>query len=248
MPCDILKPYIQLLVIQENLHGQTYKVLPDTGIVIGFQYQGSLSHLTDNSERKLSTFGVSGLSDHFKIFKNSPNVGSVLIFFKEGGAAQFFKQPIHELFRESISLDHFLLRSELLQLEDKLQETKSDLVRIKAVESFLIRQMKNKEPDQLVLAALALIHKNNGNIRIKELTEKLHISQSPLEKRFREVVGTSPKKFSSIVRMKYTLKLYNSTLSLTELGYEAGYYDQSHFIKEFKNFTGETPESFFAPK
>jgi AraC-like DNA-binding protein len=61
-------------------------------------------------------------------------------------------------------------------------------------------------------------------------------------------VGTSPKKFASIVRLKHVIHQYNPDHSLTELAYEAGFYDQAHFIKEFKLFTGATPEKFFSGK
>jgi methylphosphotriester-DNA--protein-cysteine methyltransferase len=108
--------------------------------------------------------------------------------------------------------------------------------------------LTNTEPDKLVLAALALIHKSKGNIRIKELMEHLHISQSPLEKRFRQSVGASPKKFASIVRLKNVIQQYNTVNSLTELGNEAGFYDQAHFIKEFKTLTGDSPEKFFSDR
>jgi methylphosphotriester-DNA--protein-cysteine methyltransferase len=93
---------------------------------------------------------------------------------------------------------------------------------------------------------LTLIHQNKGTIRITELMAQLHISQSPLEKRFRQAVGTSPKKYASIVRMKHALQQFDAATSLTALGYEAGFYDQAHFIKAFKTFTGDTPENFFA--
>src|SRR6185312_15705081 len=152
------------------------------------------------------------------------------------------------LFRESVSLDNFMLRSELLCLEEQLAEARTDTQRIASVEHFLISRMTNTEPDKLVLAALALIHRSKGNIRIKELTEQLFISQSPLEKRFRQVVGASPKKFASIVRLKNVIQQYDTVNSLTELGYENGFYDQAHFIKEFKAFTGDTPEKFFSDK
>ena len=58
-------------------------------------------------------------------------------------------------------------------------------------------------------------------------------------------MGASPKKFASIVRLKNLLQQYPNTGSLTELAYEAGFYDQAHFIKEFKAFTGDTPENYF---
>ncbi len=245
LPCDALKPYVKAFAISESPETSTYKVLPDTGLVIGFQYKGRLSQLKNDSKIPLDSSGLTGLHDSFRIFTNSSDTGSVLVYFKEAGAAPFFKQPIHELFRESVSLDNFVLRSELLILEAQLCEAKTDMAKISAIEQFLISRLKQSATDNLVLAALSLIHKTKGNIRIKELMEQLHTSQSPLEKRFRQVVGTSPKKFASIVRFKYTLQLFNPQHSLTELGYEAGFYDQAHFIKEFKNFTGETPETFF---
>ncbi len=248
IPSDILKPFVKSFAIQKMADEYTYKVLPDTGVVIGFQYKGKLSRIQDGRESSLSTSGISGLADYSRTFKNSTNIGTVLIFFKETGATQFFRQPLHELFRESVSLDNFMLRSELLFLEEQLSEAKADIGRIAAVEQFLLNRMTNTAPDKLVLAALALIHKSKGNIRIRELTEQLHISQSPLEKRFRQAVGASPKKFASIVRLKYVIQQYSSANSLTNLGYEAGFYDQSHFIKEFKTFTGDTPENFFSGK
>jgi len=248
IPCDILKPYIKFFAVNEKKEEETYKVLPDTGIVIGFQYKGKLSHLVNKNEIQLDSSGLTGLQDSYRIFKNSSDIGTVLVFFKENGAGTFFKYPLHELFRESISLDHIILRSELLIVEEQICEAKTDLEKIKVVEQFLISRKKIAVTDAMVLAALTLIHKSKGNIRIKELMKQLHISQSPLEKRFRSQVGATPKKFASIVRFKHTVQHYNPKNSLTDLGYEGGYYDQAHFIKEFKNFTGDTPESFFARK
>lgn len=245
IPCDILKPYVKEFIVQETVVEQTYRVLPDTGLVIGFQYKGKLSNFDNNNEVPLSSSGVTGLRDNFRVFKSSAYIGTVLVFFKEAGAANFFRQPLQELFRESISLDNFMLRSELLIIEEQLSEANSDKARIKVIEKFLIKRMKYAEPDKLVVAALSLIHSCKGSIRIKELAKQLHISQSPLEKRFRQIVGTSPKKFVSIVRLKNTIQHYNKESSFTELGYESGFYDQAHFIKEFKTFTGHTPEDYF---
>jgi AraC-like DNA-binding protein len=246
IPCDILKPYIKSFVIQETGNEQTDKVLPDTGLVIGFQYKGKLSYLDNKNEIPLSNSGITGLRDSYRVFKNSADIGTVLVFFKEAGAAPFFKQPLHELFRESLSLDNFMLRSELLILEEQLCEANDDIKRINVIEEFLISRVNQTGPDKLVLTALSLIHKSKGKIRIKELTERLHISQSPLEKRFRQAVGASPKKFASIVRLKNAVRHYANENSLTSLSYEAGFYDQAHFIKEFKTFTGETPENYFS--
>jgi AraC-like DNA-binding protein len=234
------------MVIAESEMENDYKVLPGTEVVIGFQYKGKLSYIENDNEIPLSSSGLSGLRDDFRLFRNSANTGTLLVYFKEGAAASFFRHPIHELFRESVSLDNFMLRSELLILEERLQEAKTDNQKISVIEAFLLSKLNSSQPDLMVLSAISMIYKSKGNIRIKELAEALHISQSPLEKRFRQVVGTSPKKFCSIVRFKNTLLHYDTQKSLTGLGYEAGFYDQAHFIKEFRNFTGDTPEVFFS--
>lgn len=245
IPSDPLKPFIRLFAIQEVAEEATYKVLPDTAVVIGFQYKGRLFRVNDGNAIALDTSGISGLADHHRSFRNLPGTGTILVFFKEAGAAPFFRQPLHEIFRESVSLENFMLRSELLCLEEQLIEAPTNPERIARLEKFLIGRMTLREPDKLALAALALIHQSKGNIRIKDLVQQLHTSQSPLEKRFRSAVGASPKKFASIVRLKNLLQQYPKTGSLTELGYEAGFYDQAHFIKEFKAFTGDTPENYF---
>ncbi|HTM67621.1 MAG TPA: helix-turn-helix domain-containing protein [Flavipsychrobacter sp.] len=248
IPSEALRPYVKSFVVQETGEESTYRVLPDTGLVIGFQYKGKLSRLDNTLETPLSVSGISGLADHSRIFKNSADIGSVLVFFKDAGASPFFHQPLNDLFRESVSLDNFMLRSELLCVEEQLAEATSDVQRIAVVEQFLISRMNPGKHDELIPAALQLIYQSKGTIRIKELASKLCISQSPLEKRFREAVGASPKKFASIVRLKNVLQQYNDKSSLTELGYESGFYDQAHFIREFKTFTGETPETFFRSK
>lgn len=245
IPCNILQPYVQSFAISEAKEENTYKVIPGTGLVIGFQFKGKLSLLEMDKETPLAVAGITGLQDAYRIFKSSPHIGTVLVYFKESGAYHFFKEPLHELFRESISLDHFMLRSELMILEERLNEAKNDRQRIAVVEQFLIARIKHTQPDTLVLQALAIIHKHKGDIRISNLVQQLHTSQSPLEKRFRRVVGTSPKKFASIVRLNYILQLHRAGTSLTATAYEAGYYDQAHFIKEFKTFTGDTPAFYF---
>lgn len=246
IPCDILKPFVKAFIIQETCEESPYKILPDTSLVLGFQFKGRLSIMNGDHETPLSAFGITGLTDRFKIFKNSRNIGSVLVYFKEGGAAPFLRLPLHELFRESVSLDNFMVRSELMAIEEQLCEAGTDAMRIRVVEQFLISRMSPMEPDKLVAAALGLIHKSKGNIRIADLADQLNMSQSPLEKRFRQAVGTSAKKYTSIVRLKHAITCFSPGKSLTDLVYESGFYDQAHFIKEFKTFTGETPGSYFS--
>ena len=81
-------------------------------------------------------------------------------------------------------------------------------------------------------------------MKIGELAAQLHTSQSPLEKRFRKVVGATPKKFATVVRLHAVLNSITDTRSLIEICYEHNFFDQSHFIKDFQQFTGESPETY----
>jgi len=130
------------------------------------------------------------------------------------------------------------------EIEEKLSVASTDKQRIKIVEYFLLTQLKDIKTDKLIIEAVKLIYQTKGTIRVKELNEKLCISQSPFEKRFRKIVGTTPKKFSSIIRFNAVLDKLNDTKSLTEICYENNFFDQAHFIKDFKHFTGQTPEEF----
>lgn len=58
-------------------------------------------------------------------------------------------------------------------------------------------------------------------------------------------MGASPKKFASIFRLRHVLHLRAKGADFTSIAHDAGYCDQSHFIKDFKRFTGLAPESFF---
>lgn len=246
IPCDALKPYVASFMISEEAEAKQYTVLPGTNLVIGFQYRGRLDRVQDADVAPLSTAGITGLHDIPRVFRNKTHTGTVLVYFKEAGAAPFFNVPLHELFDESVSLDNFMLRSELLVFEEQLAEAQTDQDRITLTEYFLLARLRNTAPDKLVLTALAFIHQRQGNLRMTDLAAQLNISQSPLEKRFRQVVGTSPKKFASLVRFRHILKSHRQQPSLTHLAHKAGFYDQAHFIKTFKSFTGQAPDAFFS--
>ncbi|WP_308992445.1 helix-turn-helix transcriptional regulator [Mariniflexile litorale] len=243
-PLEKLKPYVKYFVISENELENKYKVFPSTNLVIGFQYKGQLTSLKNDTENKLASAGITGISDSYKIFKGSKNIGTILVYFTEVGFAHFYSNPVNELFNLSISLDDIFHQSKVNEIEEKLTMATTDEQRIIITEYFLLSQLKDIETDKLIIEAIRLIYLNKGLIRIKELNEKLHISQSPFEKRFRKIVGTTPKKFTSIVRFNNILDSLNKTQSLTEIGYENNFFDQAHFIKNFKQFTGETPENF----
>ena len=248
IPSDILKPFVKSIVTTLNAGAGTYTILPGTSIVMGFQFSGKLALRESEKTIALKAAGVTGLIDTYRVFSNAPNTGSVLVMFSETGAAAFFGQPMNEIFGQSLALDDLILRSQMDVVTEQLNEAATDAERVAVVENFLTAHLKNHEADEVVNAAVALIKQHRGNIKISELAHRLFISQGRLEKRFRKMVGASPKKFASIVRMRSIADAGISPGNLMQRGLESGFFDQAHFIKDFKSFTGQTPEQFFRSK
>ncbi|UXP31558.1 AraC family transcriptional regulator [Reichenbachiella agarivorans] len=230
--------------MSENELEREYKVFPTSGLVMGFQYKGQLLSIMNHSECKLSTAGITGITDSYKIFKNSADIGTILVFFTEIGFAHFTSHPTNEFFNLSLSLDDIFDKYSIVEVEERLAIASTDQHRIKIIEQFLVTQLKDIQTDKLIIEAIKLIHQSKGTIRIKELSERLFVSQSLFEKRFRKVAGTTAKKFASIVRFNAVLENLNETKTLTEICYESKFFDQAHFIKVFKQYTGHTPENF----
>jgi AraC-like DNA-binding protein len=247
-PSPPLDRFVKLIAINGNDDANTYNVLPDTSIVMGFQYAGNLSWSMGDVTIPLSNAGITGLRDRYRTFSHSGHIGTVLVVFSETGAAAFLHHPMHELFNESLSLDDFLLRSQMDVVTDCLCEARTDAARIAVVEQFLLTRLDATVTDELVNLAVMLIREAKGTIRMTALAERLFISQSRLEKRFRKLVGATPKKFAAIVRLQHVLQTPSEGKDLTGLALDAGYFDQAHFIRDFKSFTGQTPERFFRGK
>lgn len=244
-PCEQLRPYIRHLVISETDGAGRYPILPDTALVMGFQYAGKLAYLQDDDTHPLAAAGITGLLDHCRIFQHEPGTGSVLVVFKEMGLAAFVRQPAHELFDLSVSLEQLFSRQAISDTQEQLAAATDDRERIDIVEQFLLARLMPVAADPLVKEALDVIGQSGGNIRISELATTLHTSQSPLEKRFRRFVGASPKKYAGIVRIrKMITALQQGRGHLETMDYLDDYYDQAHFIKDFKRFTSMTPEEF----
>ncbi|HEV2482456.1 MAG TPA: hypothetical protein VGS79_22480 [Puia sp.] len=81
-------------VISETGGAGAYPILPDTALVMGFQYAGKLAYLHNDDTRFLAPAGITGLLDRYRLFKNGPATGSVLITFREMGLAAFIRGTV----------------------------------------------------------------------------------------------------------------------------------------------------------
>ncbi len=120
---------------------------------------------------------------------------------------------------------------------------------IAAFLSKLVKKTINYKAQRIQIA-INLILNSKGKITVKALTDNLHTTERTLQRQFVEYIGISPKQFSKIIQFQSSLNQLSDEVfsKLTEIVYESGYADQSHFIRSFKKFTGKKPSQFKKPK
>ena len=171
------------------------------------------------------------------------------IRFKPFAFANLIKTPLFHL-NDQIS---FLDKLFELNLNDK--KTIQQLItsnevseKIELAEALALNLLKKPlTVDQTLRAQLNYIMDRKGLVKISDLFSEFGTSKVTLRKHFINKIGLSPKIISRIWRINYFLQLQKSKpeYNLTELCLEAGFYDQAHFIKEFKSFFGSRPYHFF---
>lgn len=174
--------------------------------------------------------------------------GIFAVRFHPGGFMPFASIPIKEMENRAVSLE-VLFGKDGLKLEKDILKARNTKQRIDTVETFLAERLIHpKAIGRIIESTVETMLAINGRLSIGKLSQKMNINRRQLERKFSSVVGLSPKQLSKIIRLQRMLNMMLSEefASLTELAHEGNYYDQAHFIKDFKEFTGLTPKEFYA--
>ncbi|KAA2245454.1 helix-turn-helix transcriptional regulator [Chitinophaga agrisoli] len=244
-PTAALAPFVKELLIIESELSADNTLIPDTAVVMAFRFKGRTSIITADHPSIIPVAAITGLRRSARQIHYEKGTANVLVVLREGGIHAFTSVPAHELFGLCMATDNLFRPAELDEVSTRLSEAFDHSERVAIMEGFLLRKLAYSAPDLLVQHAVSFIKQQKGIIRVKELAASLHISQDAFEKRFRVLIGATPKQYASIVRLRALIRQYPSYASLTDASYEAGYFDQSHFIKDFRLFTGKTPRDFF---
>ena len=157
-----------------------------------------------------------------------------------GVEAKVLKDDCYDL-RLIENVDTQYTLEKLEQLEDW-----EDIIEVLA--DYFNELLKNASvnPDYRIKLAINLILKANGAISIKELRDRLCVTERTLERQFLKEIGVTAKQFSKIIQFRSAMNQMTETdyVNLTEIGYDNCFADQSHFIRSFKRYTGKTPKKF----
>lgn len=243
-PAPPLQPFISGYKIIESDIGRVNRILPNTSVAMAFRIRGTNMNYSNGGNRIMPGMIVSGMQKSPRLIGYTEDTATLVILFKEGGASAFFREPLHRLFGESVSLDNLIHPAQVRTISNQLSDVANNEESIPIIEQFLLGMMHHGAADRLVSTATQQINYANGFIRIRDLRNQLCISKDAFEKRFRKVVGASPKQFASIVRMSSIIRKNRSREELLNAAFEAGFFDEAHFIKAFRQFTGQNPTDF----
>jgi AraC-like DNA-binding protein len=115
---------------------------------------------------------------------------------------------------------------------------------IRAADKYFL-ELPIENPNDTIDQIINHIIDSNGDVTINALVSKFYLAERQFQRLFRKYVGLSPKFYTRIIRFNYIFELaQNQKLALSDVVSLAGYYDQSHFIRNFKSFTGEDPSKY----
>ena len=141
-----------------------------------------------------------------------------------------------------------VLSARINDIANALLKEKQLHERIRLLDNFLLQQIDHSlSPDPMIIQAVQYIAMHEGMLTVESLLQTLSVTERTLERKFKLHIGITPKRFSDIVRLNISAKRMQRMKErhrLTGIAYESGYFDQAHFIKEFKKFTGITPQQY----
>jgi AraC-like DNA-binding protein len=224
-----------------------FRVLPDTCVELFISYVESPVARLGTGTEKLRSFVVFRMS-RFMDVEMERRAGCIAICFHPGAAYNFFSFPMNEV-SDTVTDLNYLWKDIASELEEKVFEATNNHERVNIIQQYLhIRLVKKIRTDKAIEQCLWQINYLKGQLSAKQLSEKINISQRQLSRRFNSYVGITPKEFIRTNRFMYSLKHLKKypAINLTEIAYESGYYDQAHFIRECKEFSGLTPGELIA--
>lgn len=251
-PNEMLSPFVECYFIwesEEPLEKEFLIESPPNGfcsIVINY---GDPYILQNKKYEKLSVPQqfVSGQSIYsYKLFLKGI-IGIAGIVLKPAALASFWGLDSFEFTEERIDLFKVLQQGYVKTYTEKIRQAATPVDKVKSMEELMLHhyQVSKPEPDYIDVAANTIVEKN-GMLHVYDLLKESCMSRRTFERKFFQKVGLSPKYYARIRRIGYICNLVagKKKVNWPDVFYEAEFYDQAHFIKDFEEFTGRTPQQY----
>lgn len=246
----ILKNYLQYFIFFDH-DGKDmfrYSTFPNTNLCLALYKQNNITFIKDRKENNcIITAAKNAYSSRLIGFHNQPfnvNINSELeqicILFHPAGLKAFSKIPYHELTGHSSAFEQLFPNQYYLEqlFDTPAPEAKADLL-----EAFFLKHLLDNQIDNRIVAAMKVIHYSKGVISISALADRMAMDVSTLYRKFSAQIGQGPKEFLQTVRFRNVLTdiISGQYVHSSNVSSRDSFFDQSHFIKNFKKRSGQLP-------
>jgi AraC-like DNA-binding protein len=221
------------------------KIIPDGFNEIIFHYRNPYRiNLSGKWEEQSRSLLAGQIKKHF-FLENTGASGMVGIKLKPTAITHLYGLSMHEFTDRVVDISS-VLGDHFTSTEEKLLVATSHTERITILNNHFLQLLTTiKIRETAADRAVELILSQHGMIPVSAIARVAGVGERQLENLFKRYVGLSPKLFTRIIRFSYIFQLVQeNNQSWTGLAYEASFFDQSHFIRNFKDFTGENPSDY----
>ena len=250
--CGLLQPYIECYFNWES-SGKLEKELvvesPPSGFCSMVFNLGDKYFLQNKKYPNLPVPNefVAGQSIYSYKLSFHGNISIAGVVFKPAALATLFNLPTYEYTEERIDLKTVFKEKFVDDFVAQLKNAGEINAKVKLLEEFLLAHYERNHPgpDYIDYAANLIVEKN-GMLQVSELMENVYMSRRNFERRFFKKVGLSPKYYARIRRIGHLMNLIagKKKVDWSHVFSEYEFYDHSHFIKDFIEFTGRTPQQY----
>ena len=251
-PQEILSPFVECYFIWESQQPLDKEMIiespPSSYPGIVFNY-GEPYFLQNKKYPRLAVPQqfVAGLSTYsFKLFL-SGRIGIAGIVLKPAALSTLFGLESYEYTEERMDLFTVLKERYVQTYAEKIRQAEGTVDKVRLMEDFLLHHYKLTRPEtDYIDHAANVIAESNGMLHMHDLLKESCMSRRTFERRFFRKVGLSPKYYGRIRRIGYVANLIagKKKVNWPEVFYQAEFFDQAHFIKDFEEFTGRSPQQY----
>jgi hypothetical protein len=240
------------LEVPAGMNDEKQRIVPDGCIEMAFILGEDIQRYTSETDFILQPRAmILGQITAPFFIRPAGYVNTFAVRFYPYGFANFVDTPLKELSDKETPLELLFGTKAARELERQIAEATGTRERIERVEHFLSGALRSKTTmDKIVRTTIDTLVSTSGNSPIHSILKNDPSKRRQLERKFARQIGMSPKQLGKVIRLQAALKMLLGTGSekLTAIAYETEYYDQAHFIRDFKEFTGTTPTEFIDDK
>ncbi|HMT08302.1 MAG TPA: AraC family transcriptional regulator [Pyrinomonadaceae bacterium] len=226
------------------------RFLPNGDVEILIDFHDRPQFIYDNNSLKeiqaCNRVWASGLRTEPITIPSGTDSEMMVISFKKGRASSFFPFPMNEI-KDSVVDADLVWGRDLGSLREQLLEIDDFAERFRVVEDFLLSEFRSQlDLDPCVAFAVTEMSERPDAISISRMNHQIGYSQKHFIDMFKRSVGVTPKAYLKIMRFQKAVSTIDAATEhdWRTIALDCGFYDQSHFINDFKHFSGFTPEQY----